>query len=63
MVFPLPTSPNMYSPFGRFSGIARDGPFFFAPPNRPPKNDFGGGCRSSMEGGVTSGGVYSDKVS
>lgn len=55
MVLPHPTSPYMYSPLGRASGIVSS--CFALRPNSEPKNDLGLGSRDSTLGWTTGGGL------
>lgn len=64
MVLPQPTSPYMYNPIGRFSGILVEGGLLAPRPNNEPKKDcFGWRSRDSMLGWTTWGGWYDFKAS
>ena len=54
MVFPEPTSPYMYIPFGRDAGIGGSVDLGSAD-ERNEKKDFLGGCRDSIVGCCTGG--------
>jgi len=56
MVLPLPTSPYMYRPFGRLSGIGGSAEEVAGLEEKNEKRDFlGGGWRDSMVGWTTGG--------
>jgi hypothetical protein len=61
IVFPHPTSPCMYSPFGRFSGICvlASAGLDLRPKRELRKDVFGAVSNDSSEGRTTFGGVYS----
>lgn len=56
IVLPLPTSPYMYSPLGRLSGMFGRVKSGLGEEKRDVKMDFRLGFRSSMEGLMTGGG-------
>lgn len=64
MVFPEPTSPYMYMPFGRDSGIggSADAEGWEDDEERKEKKDFLGGCKDSMVGCWTVGWEYDSSM-
>jgi hypothetical protein len=50
MVFPEPTSPNMYIPFGRFASMGGSSDAVGVEEERKENKDFFGGWRDSMVG-------------